>query len=154
MKLRICFSVKADDSLFIAKARGGVINRSNYYCSCVNKSTEIDTVFSDEANCDWQDAMPVCAAPQFAEEQCKFRAKRDGYDDMDIDIPLDVVKFEPAPPNVCQKYAYYSIYFFIQDKYVYYCMVLLMLLKEVNKTVYKYVHAKTGSHLGEIQKKS
>ncbi|CAG2244867.1 unnamed protein product [Mytilus edulis] len=95
-------SVKPDDSLFIAKARGSIINAQQYFCSCVNKSTETETKFSDEADCDWQDAMPLCPTPRFEEEMCTFRAKRDVNDDMDIDIPVDIVKYKPAPPNIGQ----------------------------------------------------
>jgi len=89
--------------LFIAKSRGGVLTKSQYFCSCV-KTNDAHHTFSETANCNWDDSIPVCAARTWSEQQCKFRHRRSSYRDeneMDIDVPHDDVQYKEAPPNVC-----------------------------------------------------
>lgn len=88
------------NSLFIAKARKEVLERSQYGCSC-NKTQIINGDLYTKAYCDWDESTPVCTTPTYSEQQCQYKHKRETRDDDEIDAPLDYVIFKPAPPQVC-----------------------------------------------------
>ena len=80
-----------------------MIARSQYVCSCVKTENGVNR-FSQTANCNWDDSIKVCTTPSWSEQQCKFRHRRSTNteeNEMDIDIPEDIVQYQPAPPNVC-----------------------------------------------------
>ncbi|XP_071177456.1 von Willebrand factor D and EGF domain-containing protein-like [Mytilus edulis] len=99
-KFKKSWHVDPADSLFIAQARKEVLQRSQYVCSCIHYSTpnpngDLDTT----ADCNWDDSVKVCTAPTYSEQQCQYKHRREANDEMEIDIPEDIVIFKPAPPD-------------------------------------------------------
>ena len=68
------------------------------YCSCFkDKLVGSSTYLSEEANCKWQESLPLCQPLNWKENKCQIHGKRQIDDDLEIDVPFDIVDFTEGP---------------------------------------------------------
>ena len=68
------------------------------YCSCFkDKLVGSSTSLSEEANCKWQESLPLCQPLNWKENKCQIHGKRQTDDELEIDVPFDIVDFAEGP---------------------------------------------------------
>ena len=93
------YRVKTEESLFIARIRDEIIKREYLYCSCSNDTLTKDNILPT-ANCSWHEALPFCPPLNWGSKECLIKGRRSAYDDLEIDIPGDMIAFEESKLNV------------------------------------------------------
>jgi hypothetical protein len=85
-------------SLYVAKSRKDKLATQVMYCSCFkDKLVGSSTDLSEEANCKWQESLPLCQPLNWKENKCQINGKRQTDDDLEIDVPFDIVDFTEGP---------------------------------------------------------
>lgn len=94
-----CYSVPANDSLFMEKERTEKLSQSFMYCSCMNSTQD---GVSPNVDCSWKETMPTCPPLNWGREPCSIRSKRsaDDDDDVTIDVSPDIVAYTEEPVAV------------------------------------------------------
>ena len=72
------------------------------------------TSISEEVNCKWQESLPLCQPLNWKENKCQIHGKRQTDDDLEIDVPFDIVDFAEGP-----KVRLRPLYFI--DTYIRFC---------------------------------
>ena len=68
------------------------------YCSCFkDKLVGSSTSLSEEVNCNWQESLPLCQPLNWKKNKCQSHGKRQTDDDLEIDVPFDIVDFAEGP---------------------------------------------------------
>ena len=67
------------------------------YCSCYKDKKVGSSTSFEEANCEWQESLPLCQPLNWKENKCQILGKRQIDDDLEIDVPFDIVDFAEGP---------------------------------------------------------
>jgi hypothetical protein len=93
------FSVTQTESLFIARIRNEILKVEFFYCSCIEEEFQNAGV-TEKADCSWRESLPECQPLNWGQKHCQIKGKREAEDDIEIDIPEDIVGFKESTLNV------------------------------------------------------
>ena len=94
------FSVTQTESLFIARIRNEILKVEFFYCSCIPDVTTPSSKLTEKADCSWTESLPECQPLNWGQKHCQIKGKRKAEDDIEIDIPEDIVGFKESTLNV------------------------------------------------------
>ena len=93
------FSVTQTESLFIARIRNEILKVEFFYCSCIEDEFQNAGV-TEKADCSWRESLPECQPLNWGQKHCQIKGKREAEDDIEIDIPEDIIGFKESTLNV------------------------------------------------------
>lgn len=101
--LKLCFnfySVTQTESLFVAKIRNEILSVPFFYCSCIQDAAFTTGQLTEKADCSWEDSLPSCQPLNWGQKKCQLQRKREAVDDIEIDVPEDMIVFEESTSSV------------------------------------------------------
>ncbi|VDI05676.1 Hypothetical predicted protein [Mytilus galloprovincialis] len=83
------------ESLFVAKIRNEILSIPFFYCSCLPDEFP-DGPITEKADCSWEDSLPTCPPLNWGQKKCQLLGKREAIDDVEIDVPENMITFEES----------------------------------------------------------
>jgi hypothetical protein len=76
----------------------------------------------EEANCEWQESLPLCQPLNWKENKCQILGKRQIDDDLEIDVPFDIVDFAEGPKvrlrSLDYRYLHLILLYWVRVQYI------------------------------------